>query len=156
MWMRASPLYMWLWYWSHNSVFCVCDVLWHMFKWCISPVGISTHFRKMQRQKSEQALLWATVLICTVVQLLHWEYPKYLLLRTAHSDVSNSFMMKTRFVLPAHSTKVPVDMELAASFKMKVLVKFVYCIAKQQDPHQWICWYTVQAENRFHWSLYSK
>jgi len=65
-------------------------------------------------------------------------------------------MMKTRFVLPAHSTKVPVDMELAASFKMKVLVKFVYCIAKQQDPHQWICWYTVQAENRFHWSLYSK
>ena len=36
MWMRASPfLYMWLLYWSHNSVFCACDVLLHMLKWCI-------------------------------------------------------------------------------------------------------------------------
>jgi hypothetical protein len=34
-WMRASPLYTWLWYWSHSSVFCVCGVLWHKFKWCI-------------------------------------------------------------------------------------------------------------------------
>jgi hypothetical protein len=41
-------------------------------------------------------------------------------------------MNLTRFVLLAQSTKVPVDMELAASFKMKVR-----CLPKTGVVGQW-------------------
>ena len=95
----------------------------------IFSVRISTHFRKIQRKNLNRLPVRDTfIMSCgAAVSLRVSEIPG------PTPDVSNGFKMNpTRYVLPAQSTKVPVDMKLAASFKMKVR-----CLLKTGVLKQW-------------------